>query len=620
MNTYQNKYNNKPLNKITIFCFSVFLFFSFINRSVAQNDIDLALAQEYYSQGDYDKAYTLYSKLAQKQQYVYDVHKNYFDVLQKLQKYEEAEKYIRKQTKAYPQDGLFVIDYAILLNLQGKTKESGKQLDDFIDRIKKDDNQIRYNAQYLIQANFYEYAEKLYLFGRKNGREKFVYELAAVYGLSGKLDKMTHEYLDMLSYSPENAEYVQQLLQMRVRDEEDFEKLETTLVDFLQKYPEKIVYPEMLVWYFLQRKEFNKAFMQAKALDKRKALEGSKLVELGEMTMQHKDYAVAIKIYDYLATTYTTHPEIYPFAKRSLAKAKEEQIKTTFPIDIEKIKSLVNDYKSILVELGLNANTAESARNMALLQAFYLNNKDTAVVVLQSIIDLKQRGIRQELISQAKIDLGDIYLLKSEPWESTLLYSQVAKTEKERPLGHIAKLKNAKLNYYKGDFEFAKEQLDVLKEATTREIANDAMQLSLLISDNLELDTSAAPLTEFAAIELLIFQGQIDNALNRYTQMLKDYPEHSLTDEIHWAKSQLLIQKAQYKEALTELEKILKDYPEDILGDDANFMIGKLYDENLNNKDTAMEYYQKLLTNYQGSIYSAEARKRFRKLRGDAVN
>jgi hypothetical protein len=45
------------------------------------------------------------------------------------------------------------------------------------------------------------------------------------------------------------------------------------------------------------------------------------------------------------------------------------------------------------------------------------------------------------------------------------------------------------------DFELAQAHLDILKLATSREIANDAMELSLLITDNL---TDLEPLIAFA--------------------------------------------------------------------------------------------------------------------------
>ncbi len=587
--------------------------------SLAQTETDLLLANEYYGQGEHEKAVLLYEKLAKKQQFIYEIHKNYLDALLKLQKYEEAEKYVKKQAKNFPTEGFFNIDYATVLNLQKKDKEAAKQLDEFTERIQKDDFLIRRNVNYYLQGNFYEYAEKLYLAGRKNGQDKYTYELAHLYALWGKMDKMIHEYLEVVNAYPEQAENIQNVLQMRVRDEEDFDKLETILVDFIQKYPEQPAYTKLLVWFFMQKKQFYNAFLQAKALDKRQNLLGDQVLDIARTAFKNKDYNSVVKCCEYLVTTYKGLA-IYPTAKRMLVEAKEEQIKNTFPINKQKIRQLIDDYNSILAELGLNGSTAESARNMALLQAFYLNNKDTATVVLQKIIESRQAGVRQDFIDQAKLDLGDIYLLKSEPWEATLLYSQVEKTQKEKNLGHLAKLKNAKLYYYKGDFEFAKSQLDVLKTATTREISNDALHLSLLISDNLELDTSATALSEFAAIDLLVFQGQLDEALSRYDAFLGKFTEHSLTDEVYWAKTSIYLKQAKYSAAITALEKIMKDYSEDILADDANFLLATIYEENLKDKNKAMELYQKQLADFQGSIYTAEARKRFRALRGDAVN
>jgi hypothetical protein len=142
-------------------------------------------------------------------------------------------------------------------------------------------------------------------------------------------------------------------------------------------------------------------------------------------------------------------------------------------------------------------------------------------------------------VAEAKISLGDIYLLKGEPWEATLLYSQVEKSHKETTTGHEAKLRNAKLNYYKGDFELAQAHLDILKLATSREIANDAMDLSLLITDNTGLDTSTVAMEAYASVELLVFQNKLTGALVELDNMLRKFPGHSLTDEIHFKKANI---------------------------------------------------------------------------------
>jgi outer membrane protein assembly factor BamD (BamD/ComL family) len=216
--------------------------------------------------------------------------------------------------------------------------------------------------------------------------------------------------------------------------------------------------------------------------------------------------------------------------------------------------------------------------------------------------------------------MGDIYLLKNEPWEATLLYSQVEKSNKEQPIGYEAKLKNAKLSYYKGDFELAQSHLDILKLATSREIANDAMDLSLLIQDNLAMDTLGEAMKEYASAELLLFQNKDQEAMEKLEEIIKNYSKHSLIDEVLWQQSQIYIRSNQNEKAIQKLETIVSKYGFDILGDDAHFMMAKLIEEKIGDKDKAMELYQNHLTKYPGSIYSVEARKRFRQLRGDRVN
>lgn len=594
-----------------------FVFAMYLPVLAFAQDKEIDLANEYYSNGEYEKAISIYSNITKEKQFVFTVHKNYLDALLKLEKFDETEKYLKRQLRNFPNESLFQVDYGVFLIMRGKKEEAEKHFTAYIETLKKDDAQIRYAARNFINANLYDYAEQLYLAGRKNGNDKFTYELASLYAMAGKTDMMITEYLDILKDDEEQLEYIENIMQARMREEEDFAKIEPVLFKFIQRYPDKIVYNEMLVWFYVQMKNFGKAFFQAKSIDKRKKLEGSGIYDIGNLAMENKDYENAIKIFEFLVEKYKQE-SIYVMARRQLVKAKEELVKNTFPVDIEKIKSLVKDYQQIIKELGLVDYTAEAARSMALLQAFYLNNKDTAIKVFEEIIS--KPTIRKDFTDQVKLDLGDIYLLKNEPWEATLLYSQVEKRQKEKDLGHLAKLKNAKLSYYKGDFELAKENLDVLKLATSREIANDAMQLSLMIGDNIALDTNEEALKEYASIDLLVFQGQYEQALERYKTMQKQFSYHPIVDEILWAKANIYLKLGKFEQAIDELTKIIEEHNDDIWADDANFMIAKIYDENLKNKDKAMEYYQKQLTNYQGSMYSIEARKRYRQLRGDNVN
>jgi tetratricopeptide (TPR) repeat protein len=284
-------------------------------------------------------------------------------------------------------------------------------------------------------------------------------------------------------------------------------------------------------------------------------------------------------------------------------------------VDTTEISHLIDDYRRMVAEIGINERTLEALRSEALLYAFYLNRKDSAIQILTKIIDTP--GINIALKSQAKLDLGDIYLLNGEPWESTLLYSQVEKSQNDQPLGYEAKLRNAKLSYYKGEFELAQSHLDILKLATSREIANNAMALSLLIQDNTVFDSTDHAMQAYAQVELDLFQNKYDLALKKLEILTVQYPGHSLTDEILWLKANILLELGAFQQAIDQLSQVVEGYEYDILSDDAYFLMGSIYEDQLKDTIEAMRIYNDFLVRFPGSIYSAEARKRYRALRGD---
>lgn len=595
----------------------VITFFVFPSNVIAQNTQDLALADEYYSQGEYEKAIEYYEKIAKKNPSASYIYTNYLDALLRLEKTKEAEKYIEKCLKDRPLDPKINIDYAKLLLQKREDKKASKHFEDYINSVKTNSHLARVAARVLANEGFYEYAEKLYLQAQKNTQENYDMDLGLLYLAMGQPKKMVEQFLSLLEKQPNDAPYVQHLLQSRLSEDEQWDMVEPMLYEAVQKHPNDEVFTELLVWYFLQRKNFMMAFTQAKALDRRNKSEGVKIMEIGMLAYSNEEWKSAMTIFEHLTENYKGRL-IYSQAKHFLMESKEEYIKHQFPIDKEQIKSLVNDYQQSLTEIGWNANTAKSARNMALLQAFYLNQKDIAITTLNKIMEI--RGVPHALLSQVKLDLGDIYVLKNESWEATLLYSQVEKIEKETPLGYSAKLKNAKLSYFNGDFKLAKAHLDILKLATSREIANDAMDLSILIQDNTGLDSSETAMREYAAIDLLVFQQQYEDALLAYKKMLAHFDGHSLTDEIYWKEATILQKMGHFEQAAEKLKTVLKLNPTDIFGDDANFLLGKIYEENLKDPKQAEEYYKKQLVDYAGSVYVVEARKRIRRLRGEVVN
>ena len=575
------------------------------------------LAEEYYKVGEFEKAANEYGKLL-KVDVTWTRLSRYVTSLQKSNKADEALKYLRKQQRSdQPNRAYYELLTGQLATQQGDTTLAANQYAAALQSSRSSVGQLEKIATAFSELGETRWAIRSLETAREVSRDATSYseDLMGLYRATGQTEKAIDEII-LTSKQPAKKETVLAALQgfINTKDEPIVEK---ALYAKIQQEPGELAYNELLIWYFVQKQKFGRALLQEKATDKRLKLNGSRVYDLGMLAVNNKEYKTAADAFEYVTTTYP-QGQLYPFARRLVINAREEQVKNTYPVDKSEIRKLIGDYQRMLQEIGTNVKTLEALRSTANLYGNYLDSKDTALTVLDLAIDLGKAD--RNFVDKCKLDKGDIYLLKGEPWESTLLYSQVEKSQKEELLGYEAKLKNAKLHYYKGSFTVAKDILDVLKLATSREIANDAEQLSLLIVDNTGMDSTEAAMRWYADVELLLFQNKTDEAVDNLNQMWKKFADHSLADEVLWLRANTYLKQGKTTEALEDLKTIIAKYPNDILGDDAQFMQGKVYEDRLKDKQAAMDAYQKVLTNYPGSIHGAEARKRFRALRGDTLN
>ncbi|MFC5270906.1 tetratricopeptide repeat protein [Adhaeribacter terreus] len=596
--------------------FLLLLICSFSSVAQQKNRSEEKLAKEYFEQGAFAKAEVIYEKLIDDNARFAYVYPNYLQTLLALKKFKPAEKLAKKAMKKVPDNPDYEIDLGLVYKAAGKTEDSQKHFDKMISQLTAP--KVRATAAAFNEKKLPDYVEKTYLQGRKLENNPLAYygELIQHYTVQHQTDKVMGEVLGLVEVNPGQIGYAQNMLQNSLKDEKEFEALERVLISRVQKNPNQNVLSELLLWVYIQRKDFGSALIQARAMDRRNRENGVRIFELGSISLKNGDYETAIEAYEYITKEYPSGPH-YAMARQRLLNAREEQVKNTFPISTENIRTLITEYQKLLTEFGKNNQTAEAMKNQAMLHAFYLDEKEKAIVLLEEVINTPRANA--DLVAQAKISLGDIYLLQGEPWEATLLYSQVEKSHKETTIGHEAKLRNARLSYYKGDFELAQAHLDILKLATSREIANDAMELSLLITDNTGLDTSTAAMEAYAEADLLLFQNKFAQAIQKLDLILKQYPNHNLADEIYYQKAKIFLRQGNYTDALFNLAKITANYSDDILADDALFLTAKITEENLKDTATAQKLYNDLLLKFPGSTYTVEARKRFRKLRGDAV-
>ena len=439
--------------------------------------------------------------------------------------------------------------------------------------------------------------------------------MAQLYEKNGDYQKMIELYFGYLEKYPFASGQIQLMLQQQAQgDNAEFDRcLKNTIARHIADNPQNQTYHDMMIWFSLQKKDFDFAMSQAKAIDRRFADDhGTQVFRVSSIAASNQAFTTAIEGYDYLLKK-GTDGDYYFDSYVGLLSAKYDQISTLHSPTPKQINALVADYETAIAKLGSNSQTVPLLRNYAQLLAMYKNNSAQATDILYNILDMPSVAAHQK--AETKLQLGDILLFNGSVWEASLLYMQVEKDFKNDIIGSQAKFRNAQLSYYNADFQWAKAQLDVLRASTSKPIANDAMQLSLLISDNMDDDSTYTMLTYFAKGDMLLYQKKYDDACHYYDSVQIRNLSHPLFDEILMRKAQIALQQGQYSQAESLLTELTQKYPADILADDALFMLASINEEQLGNPAKALEYYEKIILDYPASLFVAESRKKYNMLK-----
>lgn len=586
----------------------------------AQPSTDEQLATQYYQNKEFDKALDYYEKLYNKkssQQYF----SQYLNCLLELKEYKRAEKLAKKQIKQNPQNPEYSIDLGVVYTYAQEPSKASSAWEQAIKNIKADD-QVFSVAKAFIAIKQYDYAIEAYQKGRKITENDYPYcfEMADVYAAKGDKNAMINEYLDALLIDDSYIQTVQNSLQTSFGNEADSKQndlLKAELMKRINKRPDKTIYSELLIWMQMQQKDFEGAFVQAKALDKRKKEEGARLMDLAKQAMQYYNYDVSIKCYQYVIEKGASN-YFYTTARMELLDVFYQKVTLKGIYTPIELTELEKSFQTAVTDLGKTPTTAPLLKKLAHLQAFYLDKTTDAIALLEETILLPK--LSPQVQAECKLELADILLMSGDVWEASLRYSQVEKAFKYDVVGQEAKFRNARVAYYTGDFKWAQAQLDVLKGATAKLISNDAMDLSILISDALAIDTNETPLMMYAMADILTFQNKDELAIEQLDSINLLFPGHALSDDILYRKAKIALKHSNYELAAAYYDTIVKNYGDDIIADDALYNLAELNEYQFKSPEKAKDLYQQLLLNYPGSLYVVEARKRYRRLRGDTVN
>lgn len=578
------------------------------------------LALEYFQQKEYAKALPFYQKFYRFQPENTIFYSNLLTCYTALEDFKEAEKLIKNQFKN-TNDQIYKVDLGALYRQMGDEKKAAKAFDEAIKDMLPYPDKVRDLATAFQVIQETDRAIAVYQKGLKTvgDMSAFHFRLAELFAAKQMYDKMMQELIAVIESDPNEMYAVQTTISTLLDDDPDSEinvTIKNSLLQKAQKSPSQTIYSELLLWIFVQQKSYQAAFAQAKSLDKRLKEDGDKLLQLARVCVDNKEYDIAVQSYQYIIDNHK-NTRNYLTARMEILKTYKQKITENYFIDKQDLLSLEKSYKSTIEEFHNFAEIADLQIELAELQAYYLQDTQSSIAVLRTIID-GNKG-RAQTPARAKLMLADILLMNGDVWEPSLLYGQVEKQYKNDVLGEEAKFKNAKLSFYKGDFEWANAQMKVLKASTTKLIANDALALSLLIIDNAGLDSNYDALEIYARADLAMYQFQYEKALNILDTLERFYKSHAIMDEVYFKKAAIYVKKQDYQTALQLYQQIVKSYPSDILADDALYEMAEIYQFVLKDIAKAMETYEKIMMDYKSSLYVAEARKRYRQLRGDKV-
>lgn len=600
-----------------IICFFILLGFS----GFSQTETDVQLAQYYYSNGEFDKAVIYYQGLyAKNPTKVYFL--RYFDCLIKTKNRKDAEKILKKQINSNRKDVELKIMLGLFYEEDNNSKAADKIYNELIEDLPPIPNQIIELANLYVKKNKLDLALKSLSKGRKLLKDSYPLnvQFAEVYASTGDFDNMFKELINLLEISITNQSSVQNTLVRFVDfsnpESKEYQSLKSILLDKTQKNAENSVYAEMLIWFFIQSDNFSAAVTQSIALDKRMNSYGEMTLDVGKIALENRYFEYSRKAFKSVMSFGLDSP-FYMDAERLNLQVRFLELTTNRNYSQEEISATINEYKQTIKRINNKRVSFDLGLELTYIQAFYGNQSTDAIALLNEMMTVS--GITDVQKATCKMQLADIQVLIGDIWDASVLYMQIDTDFKYEVIGQEAKFKNARIFYYDGEFDFAQSQLSILKESTSRLIANDAIQLSTLITDNFGLDSNFQIMGWFSQGDLQLEQHHYEKAFEYYDSVLRAEPGHSLEDEILFRKAKAMQLQGKWDEAILFLEKIISKFGSDILADDAIFNLAEIYEIHKSDKEKALEFYKSIVQNYKGSLFSAEARKRVRLLRGEKL-
>ena len=584
----------------------LYLFLIFSMAINAQNAIK---ANEAFKESKFSEALEMYQALLKKSPKSYSYTTRVISCFQQLERYQEAKVLIEKTMLINNSKALLVyLGYNYLLMEKENMAES--TFEKCHESIIQNTNNVYVVARQFEQFGLTDKAVKSYeIAAELSENPNFQINLARLYGEQGNITLMIDTYINYLKIEPSALNTIKVKLYpflTESKSNQNNQLLKQKLVLNIQQDP-NTTYNKLLSWLYIIEKQYKKAFIQEKAILSREEGTYYQLIELARLSEKSGDLSLASSVYDYIIERC---PSI---DMRLLANQKTLNIKVN-----DASKELYPEinllYESLLSEHTQNRALVPIIIDYARFLCFEQENSAKATAILTEKL---KNSYPITSIAEIKLALGDVLVYQERFDEALIYYTQVQLSLKNSPIAQEARFRVAKTSFYKGDFKWAETQLKVLKSSISQLIANDALELKLVISDHKYEDSLQVALNAFSKASLLEFQKKPKRAIEVLTSITENHKEEAIVDDAIFKIGSIYETQKQYDKAVENYTKIIEGFKESILLDDAYYRLGVLYETIFNNPVEAKRCYEYILFNLENSIHLVESRKRFRNLGPD---
>ncbi len=572
----------------------------------AQNEY--LLAENYFRAGEYEKATTVYKKLYEKSPFNTTYLQRLISCYQETTQFVRAEELLKAKIQSNPSQVFLYVYLGYNYERQQQKETATIYYQKALSAIDEKSNYSGLIAAIFKHYSLIEYAITAYEKAMKNNpKANYNFQIAQLYGEKGAFKKMFQSYIDLIDKNPDYVKNVQRYVSRYLRNDAESKNnilFRKTLLRKSASNP-KDEWNLLLSWLFAQQKEYGKAFLQERALYQRNSEDLSQIFLLGKIAFENTDYDSAKQIFSFVNEN---------------ALFDEEKLEANLYLAKIAMKTKSNQTEELFQRLFSTFGKNQATIKLQVLYADYLtfqkNNASKAIEVLKNALGFSNSKFDKARI---KLKLGEVLVFTGKKNKALIYFSQIQTQLKNHPLAQQATFKVAQTSYFNGDFTWAKAQLKILKSATTQLIANDAIALFLTITDNEPVDAIPSGLTAYAKADLLAFQNKNQEAVAVLKDILNKFKGQPIEDEALFKQATLFIKLQAFENAIVNFKKIIQGDPKGILRDDAHYALAELYNYQLNNPEKASEHYQKIIFDFASSIYLIDARKKYRKLRGDAL-